>query len=84
MPLEQLVVAWATYCTVLATLLFGLGAETQTPANPKLEKHSSTHESRIKRFMKILQPMFRKLWHCKPDIVKQQGKSRVDNGFFCE
>jgi hypothetical protein len=36
MPFEQLLVAFAAYCTVVATLLFWVGADTQTPAWAKL------------------------------------------------
>jgi hypothetical protein len=53
MPLEQLLWALATYCTVVATVLLLVGAETKTPAEEKPVKHTSTHKVRSRNFMKL-------------------------------
>jgi hypothetical protein len=59
MPFEQLLVAFATYCTVVATLLLLVGAETQTPAWAKLVKHTNAQKYRRINCINLLQLLLR-------------------------
>lgn len=74
MPFEQLVVAFATYWTVVATLLLWPGAETQTPAYTKLVKHTSTHNDRSTNFIEFssfVGKKFRELYGMKDYAINK-------------